>query len=239
MAKHSPEGNASLKLVAGSSAAVAYIWCGNDAASSRLHLFTWRSGSVISDVGMPRYYLSRACKTPSLYFKDGPLSRIILQHCPILQKPFAPTPWAFNGHAQTLLSGALLVINIQHHPARNSTQACFSQSDVSRTHARRRVVASRTNTVQSGKMSAFLGALKAVQTPSPDVSHPAVGRQFWRDSDYRRQALITPDGGLIALDWYHGSDTLPELDQYTPILMVFHGLTGACALPCHTDHASQ
>ena len=118
MAKHSPEGNASLKLVAGSSAAVAYIWYGDDAAWSRLHRFRWRSGSVISNVGMPRYYLSRACKTPSLYFKDGPLSRIILQHCPILQKPFAPTPWAFNGHAQTLLSGALLVIHPQHHPCK-------------------------------------------------------------------------------------------------------------------------
>ena len=188
---------------------------------------------------MPRYYLSRVCKTPSLYFKDGPLSRIILQHCPILQKPFAPTPWAFNGHAQTLLSGALLNINTQHHLARLSIQACFYQPGVSKTHARRRFIALRMITVQFGKMSAFLGALKGVQTPSPDVPHPAVGRQFWRDCDYRRQALITPDGGLIALDWYHGSDTLPELDQYTPILMVFHGLTGACALPCHADPASQ
>ncbi|CAL5218897.1 g638 [Coccomyxa viridis] len=125
-----PQGNhTSLKAVAGSSAAIAYIW----------------------------YYLSRVCKVPSLYFKEGPLSQIVLEHCPLLQKPFAPTPWAFNGHAQTLLS---------------------------------------------------------------------VGRQFWRDANYRRQALVTPDGGLIALDWYHGSDTLPHLAESAPVLMVFHGLTG-------------
>lgn len=55
---------------------------------------------------------------------------------------------------------------------------------------------------------------------------PAVARQFWRDANYRRQALVTPDGGLIALDWYHGSDTLPDLPESTPVLMVFHGLTG-------------
>ena len=54
---------------------------------------------------MRRYYLSRVCKVPTLYFKEGPLSEIILEHCQILRKPFAPTPWAFNGHAQTLLSG--------------------------------------------------------------------------------------------------------------------------------------
>ena len=54
---------------------------------------------------MRRYYLSRVCKVPTLYFKEGPLSQIILEHCQVLQKPFAPTPWAFNGHAQTLLSG--------------------------------------------------------------------------------------------------------------------------------------
>jgi abhydrolase domain-containing protein 1/3 len=59
----------------------------------------------------------------------------------------------------------------------------------------------------------------------------AAGRQFWRDANYRRQALVTPDGGLIALDWYHGSDTLPHLPQSTPILMVFHGLTGVALWP--------
>ena len=191
-------------------------------------------------LGCPGTILSRVCKTPSLYFKDGPLSRIILQHCPNLAKAVRPHPMGIQRSCPgRCFQVRCLSINIQHHPARNSTQTCFSQPDVSRTHAIRRVVASRTNTVQSGEISAFLGALKAVQTPSPDVPHPAVGRQFWRDSDYRRQALITPDGGLIALDWYHGSDTLPELDQYTPILMVFHGLTGACALPCHAVHASQ
>ena len=58
-----------------------------------------------------------------------------------------------------------------------------------------------------------------------------MGRQFWRDANYRRQALVTPDGGLIALDWYHGSDTLSHLAESTPILMVFHGLTGVHALP--------
>ena len=63
---------------------------------------------------------------------------------------------------------------------------------------------------------------------------PAVGRQFWRDANYRRQALVTPDGGLIALDWYHGSDTLPHLAESTPVLMVFHGLTGVHAASSFT-----
>ena len=63
------------------------------------------------------------------------------------------------------------------------------------------------------------------------LMHDAVGRQFWRDANYRRQALVTPDGGLIALDWYHGSDTVPDLAESAPVLMVFHGLTGAHTQP--------
>lgn len=54
----------------------------------------------------------------------------------------------------------------------------------------------------------------------------AVGRQFWRVDQYRRQALITPDGGLIALDWFQGCDTASHIDQSAPVLLVFHGLTG-------------
>ena len=54
----------------------------------------------------------------------------------------------------------------------------------------------------------------------------AVGRQFWRVGQYRRQALVTPDGGLIALDWFLGCDTASHIDQSAPVLLVFHGLTG-------------
>ena len=60
---------------------------------------------MFDNVLLCRYYLSRVCKVPTLHFKEGPLSHIILKHCQLLQKPFAPTPWAFNAHAQTLLSG--------------------------------------------------------------------------------------------------------------------------------------
>lgn len=54
----------------------------------------------------------------------------------------------------------------------------------------------------------------------------AVGRHFWRVGQYRRQALVTPDGGLIALDWFQGCDTAAHLNPSVPILLVFHGLTG-------------
>ncbi|BDA43976.1 Phospholipase ABHD3 [Coccomyxa sp. Obi] len=120
---------ARLTTVAGTSISAAYLW----------------------------YYLSKVCKAPQLYFKDGPLSRLVLEHCQILQEPFCPTPWAFDQHTQTMLS---------------------------------------------------------------------VGRQFWRVGQYRRQALVTPDGGLIALDWYQGCDTASHIDQSVPVLLVFHGLTG-------------
>ena len=54
----------------------------------------------------------------------------------------------------------------------------------------------------------------------------AVARQFWRTGGYRRQCLVTPDGGLIALDWFCCCDTDSSIDEAVPILMVFHGLTG-------------
>ena len=142
---------------------------------------------------MARYYLSKVCKAPQLYFKDGPLSRLVLEHCQILQEQFCPTPWAFNQHAQTMLSGAVL-----HHPATN-TDTCD---------------------------------LVQISLKYFEVAHVtiAVGRQFWRVDQYRRQALITPDGGLIALDWFQGCDTASHIDQSAPVLLVFHGLTGVTGL---------
>ena len=56
-------------------------------------------------VALGRFYLTRACQLPALYYKDGNLSRQILKHCSLLVKPYRPTYWAFNAHAQTTLSG--------------------------------------------------------------------------------------------------------------------------------------
>ena len=54
-----------------------------------------------------------------------------------------------------------------------------------------------------------------------------VARQFWRTGAYRRQCILTPDGGLIALDWFEGCDTNDSIKAHVPILLVLHGLTGA------------
>ena len=52
-----------------------------------------------------RFYLSRVCQRPALYFKEGALSHHVLKHVTLLQKPYRPTFWAVNAHIQTTLSG--------------------------------------------------------------------------------------------------------------------------------------
>ena len=45
---------------------------------------------------------------PRLYTHPGTCSiaAAILERCPELHEPFVPTPWAPNGHAQSMMGGA-------------------------------------------------------------------------------------------------------------------------------------
>lgn len=52
-----------------------------------------------------RYYLTAICKRPALYFMEGKLSSVVLQHCTLLRKQYRPPFWVWNPHAQTILSG--------------------------------------------------------------------------------------------------------------------------------------
>ncbi|KAL3157532.1 hypothetical protein ABBQ32_011990 [Trebouxia sp. C0010 RCD-2024] len=50
------------------------------------------------------YYLYYVCQQPALYFKEGKLSELVLNHCTLLRKKYRPTIWAVNPHIQTVLS---------------------------------------------------------------------------------------------------------------------------------------
>ena len=52
-----------------------------------------------------RHY-SALCTQPELVYQDGRLSRLVLDKCPALLRPYYPTFWATNAHVQTLLCGA-------------------------------------------------------------------------------------------------------------------------------------
>ncbi|WIA39316.1 hypothetical protein OEZ86_005431 [Tetradesmus obliquus] len=44
--------------------------------------------------------------------------------------------------------------------------------------------------------------------------------------DYRREMLITKDGGAVAIDWEHHDDAGKDLPADAPVLILFPGLTG-------------
>lgn len=54
----------------------------------------------------------------------------------------------------------------------------------------------------------------------------AVLRTFTQSSNYRRQLVLTSDGGTVALDWFNDSDVLSAASATTPILLVLHGING-------------
>ena len=60
-----------------------------------------------------RYYLQYVCQQPALYYKEGRLSRLVLQQCTLLRKKYRPTLWAINPHLQTVLSGETEVLQQQ------------------------------------------------------------------------------------------------------------------------------
>lgn len=59
----------------------------------------------------------------------------------------------------------------------------------------------------------------------------AVTRQFYNFPSYSRDLLVAPDGGTVALDWFRRSNLDRSLPPDTPILLVFHGLTGTSLPP--------
>lgn len=56
----------------------------------------------------------------------------------------------------------------------------------------------------------------------------AVLRGKLLSTGYARQLLTTGDGGTIALDWWRGCNAPDALPADAPVLLVLHGLTGAC-----------
>ncbi|EFJ41748.1 hypothetical protein VOLCADRAFT_31576, partial [Volvox carteri f. nagariensis] len=59
---------------------------------------------VLADGCTPRqHYNDNVAAPPRIWLADGPLREKVLPHCNALLRPFAPTPWAANRHAQTLL----------------------------------------------------------------------------------------------------------------------------------------
>ena len=59
----------------------------------------------------------------------------------------------------------------------------------------------------------------------------AVLRRWTLDPQYERQLVTAEDGGTIGLDHYRGAHTAGSLPVGAPILLVLHGVTGACS--CH------
>eukprot|EP00884_Botryococcus_braunii_P019369 jgi/Botrbrau1/6115/Bobra.331_2s0010.1 len=53
-----------------------------------------------------------------------------------------------------------------------------------------------------------------------------VGRHFYNFPNYHRQLLVASDGGTVAIDWFRQCDLNQALPPDTPVLVVFHGLTG-------------
>jgi hypothetical protein len=54
----------------------------------------------------------------------------------------------------------------------------------------------------------------------------AVARHFYNFPNYHRELLVAADGGTVAIDWFRHCDMNQSLPSDTPILIVFHGLTG-------------
>ncbi|GLI69198.1 hypothetical protein VaNZ11_013770, partial [Volvox africanus] len=54
-------------------------------------------------LGYWQHYNDNVAAPPRLWLADGPLREKVLPHCSHLLRPFAPTPWAANQHAQTVL----------------------------------------------------------------------------------------------------------------------------------------
>lgn len=50
------------------------------------------------------------------------------------------------------------------------------------------------------------------------------------NAGWARQLIPAPDAGQIALDWWQG-ETSGNVPADTPILLVFHGVTGAMQTP--------
>lgn len=57
-------------------------------------------------VSTRRNYSRSTCAT-QLYFKPGALGKLVVESCPLLMSVYKPSPVAFSGHVQTLVTSAL------------------------------------------------------------------------------------------------------------------------------------
>ncbi|KAG2433531.1 hypothetical protein HYH02_012649 [Chlamydomonas schloesseri] len=71
-------------------------------------------GAVAALALWQAHYHSNVAVPPRLWVADGPLRERVLPHCSALLRPFAPTPWAANKHAQTVL-GLLRTLTMRNH----------------------------------------------------------------------------------------------------------------------------
>ena len=58
----------------------------------------------------------------------------------------------------------------------------------------------------------------------------AVLRKLMMNPRYKRQLLTAPDGGIVALDWFHHSNKKARIADDAPIVLVLHAL---CGETCH------
>lgn len=56
----------------------------------------------------------KSVAAPKLFLGSGPLAKLIVERCPILQEPYWPAPLAFSAHAQTMLTGAHCSLPYSH-----------------------------------------------------------------------------------------------------------------------------
>lgn len=47
----------------------------------------------------------KSVAAPKLFLGSGPLAKLIVERCPLLQEPYWPAPLAFSAHAQTMMTG--------------------------------------------------------------------------------------------------------------------------------------
>ena len=53
-------------------------------------------------------------------------------------------------------------------------------------------------------------------------------RRYTLAAEYERQLVTADDGGTIGLDFFRGAQAAASLPAGAPVLLVLHGVTGAC-----------
>ena len=66
---------------------------------------TFTSLLALAFINLALYYLVLVVKKPSLNYQKNEFNQSIVDHTPSLTKPYFPTPWLFNTHAQLIALG--------------------------------------------------------------------------------------------------------------------------------------